>query len=170
MTNQEIIRKKFKAFREAVHKGGNLALCDQMSRTLEQSINLHQQLEGGYHTHHTEESDSHGWAVADKAAIVGSGASILAQPNEYGSAEDDAKKEAMRSNEGQKGVFSALMVHPFEGGVGHDEGGIPTSVGESGEPHDSVRFETKLQELLKVSAHQNFPWYYRKNIKVAMQQ
>ena len=164
MTNQEIIKKKFEAFRQGVHKGGNLALCDQMSRTLEQSINLHEQLEGGYHTHHTEESDSHGWAVADGAGVVGSGASVLSKPNEYGSAEEDAKKEAVNDNPGQKGVFSAVMVYPFEGDSERDEKNTPMG----GEPHDSIRFEEKIQELLKVSAHQWFPTFFRKNIKVAL--
>jgi len=165
MTNQEIIRKRFEAFRQGVHKCGNLALCDQMSRTLEQSLNLHEQLEGGYHTHHLEESDSHGWAVADKAAIVGSGASQLAMPNKFGSAEEDAKKEAVRNNPGQTGVFSAVMVYPFEGDTERTDKDKPMG----GEPHDSMRFELKLQELLKASAHQTFPWYFRKNIKTAMQ-
>ena len=140
-------------------------MCDQMTRTLEQSVNLHEQLEGGYQTHHTEESDSHGWAVADGAGIIGSGASVLALPNEYGSAEEDAQDEAVRDNPGQKGVFSAIMVYPFEGDSERTEEDTPMS----GEPHDSVRFEAKVQELLKVSAHQTFPTYYRKNVKTALQ-
>lgn len=152
---------------ENVHKrvrvSGNAALCDQLERTMELSINLHQQLEGGYHTHHTEESDTHGWAVADGASIVGSGASVLSEPNQYGSAEESAKKEAVKDSVRQTGVFSAIMVHPFEGGTEKDSGGIPTSVGESGEPHDSLRFEMKLQELLEVFVNQNLYVYFRKN-------
>lgn len=166
MTNQEIIKKKFSRFREAVHQCGNFALCDQMSRTLEQSLNLHEQLEGGYHRHHLTESDSHGWAVADGKVIVGSGASVLSMPNEYGSAEDNAKEEASMNDSKQKGVFSAVMAYPFEGESERSENDVPM---EGGEPHDSVRFETKIQELLKTSAHVNFPWCVRKNIKVAMQ-
>ena len=164
MTNQEIIKKKFEAFRQKVHQGGNLALCDQMQRTLEQSLNLHEQLEGGYHTHHTTESDSHGWAVADGASVVGSGSSHLEMPNRYGSAEEDAKGAAVRDNPGQKGVFSAVLVDPFEGGTGHSDEDRPMG----GEPHDSMRFERKLQELLKVSAHQWFPTFFRKNIKAVV--
>ena len=164
MTNQEIIRKKFDAFRQGVHKCGNLALCDQLSDTLEHSINLHAQLENGYHTHHLEESDSHGWAVADGARIVGSGASQLEMPNKYGSAEEDAKREAERANPWQKGVFSAVMVYPFEGTSDRENDNEPMS----GEPHDSVRFEEKVQELLKASAYVNLPWFFRKNSKAAM--
>lgn len=164
MTNQEIIRKKFENFRQEVHKCGNLALCDQMEDTLEHSLNLHENLEGGYHTHHLEESDSHGWAVADKAGVVGSGASALEGPNEYGSAEEDAKKEAVKDNLGQKAVFSAIMVYPFEGDVERTEDDKPML----GEPHDSVRFEEKVQELLKASAHVNLPRFFRKNAKVAL--
>lgn len=99
MTNKEIIEKRFAAFKEAVHRGGNLALCEQMQYTLDQSIDLHLKLEGGYHTHHTEESDSHGWAVADGTGVVGSGKSILEMPNEYGSAEEDAKAVAVQDNQ-----------------------------------------------------------------------
>ena len=157
------IGKWLESVRIRVRASGNAALCDQMQRTLEQSVNLHQQLEGGYHTHHTEESDTHGWAVADGATLVGSGASVLAEPNTSISAEDVAKQEAARDSVRQTGVIAAVMVHPFAGGSEHDDGGIPTSVGENGEPHDSMRFETKLQALLVVSAHQNFPWYFRKH-------
>lgn len=166
MTNQEIIRKKFEAFRRGVHKAGNLALCDQMEDTLNKSLNLHEQLEGGYHRHHLTESDSHGWAVADGNAVVSSGASQLPMPNEYGSAENNAMNEAVRNNPGQKAVFSAVMVFPFEGDRERtgNENESPST-----EPHDSVRFESKLQELLKASAMVNIPWMFRKNIKTAMQ-
>lgn len=136
-----------------------------MQRTLEQSINLHEQLEGGYHTHHTEESDTHGWAVADGGGVVGSWSSMLERPNESASAEEDAREESVRDNPGQKGVFSAVMVHPFEGGTGHADDAKPME----GEPHDSVRFERKLQELLMASAHQTFPTFYRAKAKVARQ-
>ena len=161
MTNQEIIRKRFESFRQSVRKGGNVALCEQMQDTLEHSLNLHEQLEGGYHTHHLEESDSHGWAVADGSTVVGSGASDLLLPNEYGSAEEDAKEEAVVDNPGQKAVFSAVMAFPFEGDVERTERDRPMS----GEPHDSVRFEEKIQELLKASAYVNFPRFYRNSIK-----
>lgn len=164
MTNQEIIRKRFESFRQGVHRSGNLALCEQMEDTLQHSLNLHEQLEGGYHTHHLEESDSHGWAVADGTAVVGSGASDLTLPNEYGSAEEDAKKEAVRENPGQKGVFSAIMVYPFEGDTERDHEDKPMS----GEPHDSVRFEEKIQELLQASAAVNLPRFFRKNVKAVM--
>ena len=163
MTNQEIIRKKFKSFRQDVHKCANLALCDQMSDTLEHSLNLHDSLEGGYHQHHLEESDSHGWAVADGAGVVGSGASQLELPNKYGSAEADAKREAVKDNPGHKAVFSAIMVYPFEGTSDRENDNAPMS----GEPHDSVRFEEKIQELLKASVYVNLPRFFRKNIKVA---
>ena len=157
------IGKWLENVRERVRASGDAALCDQLQRTLEQSINLHQQLEGGYHTHHTEESDSHGWAVADGATLIGSGASVLSKPNEYGSAEESAKREAVKDSVRQTGVFSAIMVHPFEGGTEKDAGGIPTSVGENGEPHDSLRFEEKIQELLKVSVRQTLYVYFQKN-------
>lgn len=165
MTNQELIQKRFAAFRRAVEKGGSAALCEQMERGMDLSLNLHEQLEGGAHAHHLEESDSHGWAVANGAAIVASGASDLSQPNEYGSAEEDAKSEAVRDNPGLKGVFSSVLANPFEGGVegDNDEDDTP-----SNSPHDSVRFETKIHDLLKVSAHQNFSVYFRKNVKAAM--
>lgn len=164
MTNQEIIRKKFESFRRGVHNCANLALCDQMSDTLEHSISLHEQLEGGYHTHHLEESDSHGWAVADGEGVIGSGSSSLVLPNEYGSAEVDAKEEAVKDNPGHKGVFSAIMVYPFEGDTERTGEDKPMS----GEPHDSVRFEEKVQELLKASAYVNLPRFFRKNIKASM--
>ena len=163
MNNQEIIGKMFEGFRKRVGRCANLALCDQMGDTLEHSLNLHEALEGGHHTHHLEESDSHGWAVADGAGIVGSGSSDLVQPNEYGSAEEDAKKEAVRDNPGHKAVFSAIMVYPFEGTSERENDNKPMS----GEPHDSVRFEEKIQELLKASAVVNLPRFFRKNIKVA---
>ncbi len=156
---QSIIGKWLKSMRTQVRAAGNVALCDQFQRTLEQSINLHAQLEGGYHRHHTLESDTHGWAVADGQTIVGSGASHLSMPNEYGSAEESAKREATSGNPGQKGVFSAIMVYPFEGGSERDKDSKPML----GEPHDSVRFEEKIQELLKVSAVQSLPFYFRKN-------
>ena len=143
---------------ERVHVSGNQALCDQLSQTLELSISLHEQLEGGYHTHHTEESDSHGWAVADGATVIGSGASNLSMPNEYGSAEEDARKEAVLDAR-QTGVFSAIMVYPFEGDT--ERSGDDKPMG--GEPHDSIRFEEKVQDLLKVSAGQNLPWCFRKH-------
>lgn len=157
------IGKWLENVRERVRASGDAALCDQLQRTLEQSINLHQQLEGGYHTHHTEESDSHGWAVADGVFLIGSGASVLSKPNEYGSAEESAKREAVKDSVRQTGVFSAIMAHPFEGGSEKDSGGIPTSVGEDGEPHDSLRFEGKIQELLKVSVRQTLYVYFQKN-------
>lgn len=152
-----------KDVQQRVHTSGNLALCEQMSQTLELSLSLHEQLEGGYHTHHTEESDSHGWAVADGAAVVGSGASNLSMPNEYGSAEEDAKKEAALEP-GQSGVFSAIMVYPFEGDRERSGDDKPMP----GEPHDSIRFEARVQELLKVSASQNLPWCYRKHKPTAI--
>lgn len=156
---QSKIGKWLENVHERVRAAGNAALCDQLERTLEQSINLHEQLEGGYHQHHTLESDTHGWAVADGKAIVGSGASRLEMPNKYGSAEESAKKEAASGNPGQKGVFSAIMVYPFEGSSDRENDNAPMS----GEPHDSVRFEEKIQELLKVSAAQWLPTYFRKN-------
>lgn len=156
---QSKIGRWLKNVRTRVRESGNVALRDQFQRTLEQSINLHAQLEGGYHQHHTLESDTHGWAVADGHAIVGSGASHLSQPNKYGSAEERARSEAVKDNPGQKGVFSALMVYPFEGSSERGDGDTPMS----GEPHDSVRFETKIQDLLRVSATQWLPVYFRKN-------
>jgi hypothetical protein len=164
VTNLEIIRKKFENFRQSVHEGGNLALREQMSDVLDLSVNLHEQLEGGYHTHHTLESDTHGWAVADRNGVIASGASELEMPNEYGSAEEDAKREAVTDNPGQKGVFSAIMVYPFEGDSERDEDSTPML----GEPHDSVRFEEKIQELLKVHAHQWLPTFFRKNVRAAI--
>ncbi len=165
MTNLEKIQRSFEAFRLGVHKCGNIALCKQMERSLEQSLNLHQQLEGGYHTHHLEESDSHGWAVADGSSVVGSGASQLALPNKFGSAEDDAKRSAVHNNPGQRGVFSAVMVYPFEGNTEHTDEDKPMG----GEPHDSMRFELKLQSLMLLSAQATFPTYFKNNIKAAMQ-
>lgn len=162
MTNQEVISKRLAAFRQGVHKCGNLALADQMERTLEQSLNLHEQLEGGYHAHHTTESDTHGWAVADGSSIVRSGASQLLVPNQHGSAKEDAEREALADNPGQKGVFSVTMVNPFEGGTAH-QGDVSTN------PNDSIRFESKLIELLKTSVEVNLPVFFRKNIKTAMQ-
>ena len=143
MTNQEIIKKKFASFSHAVRDGGNLALCDQLKRTMEQSINLHAVLEDGVHTHHQEESDSHGWAVADGNAIVDSGASDLLNPNVNGSAENEAVESAI-SGDGSvsKGVFAAVMAD-----------------------FDSLRFESKIQELLKESVVSWFPTYYLKNCK-----
>lgn len=164
MTNQEIIRNKFEAFLQGVRSGGSAALRAQMEDTLGHSLNAHEALEGGYHTHHLEESDSHGWAVADGGSIVGSGASLLEQPNKYGSAEEDAQREAVRENPGQKGVFSAVMVHPFAGGSVRTEEDKPML----GEPHDSVRFETKIQELLRASAHVNFPRFFRNCVKASL--
>lgn len=163
MGNQEVIGRMFDGLRLRVRRAGNLALCDQMEDTLQHSLNLHENLEGGYHTHHLEESDSHGWAVADRTKVVGSGASDLEMPNEYGSAEEDAKKEAVRDNPGQKGVFSAIMVYPFDGDTDRDGDDKPMS----GEPHDSVRFEEKIQELLKASAFVNLPRFFRNNVKAA---
>ena len=160
MTNQEKIEKMFRGFRERVHNAGNKALCDQLQDTLELSVGLHEQLEGGYHTHHSMESDTHGWAVADGAGLVGSGASHLQLPNEYGSAESDAREEAVRDNSGQKGVFSAIMVYPFEGTTEHEG----NRAWVSDEPHDSVRFEEKIQELLKTHVRQWFTTFYRKGI------
>ena len=162
MNNQEIIQRRFEGFLQKVRKASNLALCDQMEDTLNKSLNLHEQLEDGYHRHHLTESDTHGWAVAEGNAIVASGASMLAEPNKFGSAEDNASKEAVENNPGHKGVFSVTMAFPFEGlGDRTKQGGENTNAA------DSVRFETKLQDLLKVSARINFPMYFRKNIKTA---
>lgn len=156
MTNQEIIRKKFEAFRRKVHDAGNLALCDQMEDTLNKSLNLHEQLEGGYHAHHTTESDTHGWAVADGGAVVRSGASVLSLPNESASAEAHAKEQAAVSGTSQKAVFSVTMVDPFAGGTGTHEG-------KSDNPNDSIRFESNVLNMLMTSAGVNFPTFYRKN-------
>jgi len=142
MTNQEVIRKKFALLRERVAEGGRAGLCEQMERTMQQSINLHMVLEDGAHRHHTLESDSHGWAVADKGKLVKSGASELEMSNLYGSAEEDASREAARDSANQVGVFSAVMGD-----------------------YDSARFEEKLHELLMVSAHQDFIVYFRRNYK-----
>ncbi len=161
MTAQSKIGKWLESVHKRVRKAGNTALCAQLQHTLEQSVNLHEQLEGGYHQHHTLESDTHGWAVADGQAIVGSGASRLSQPNEYGSAVESARREAVSGNPGQKGVFSAIMVYPFEGSTerADDDGHQPML----GEPHDSVRFEEKIQDLLKASAVKDLPGRFRKN-------
>lgn len=165
MTNRDIIKKGVEAFRRRVHDGGNLALCEQMSDTLEQSLNFHEQLEGGYHTHHLEESDSHGWAVSDRNGIVRSGASRLVESNKYGSAEDDARRTAAEVGSGmQRGVFSAVMVYPFEGHSERTKEDRPMY----GEPHDSVRFEKKIQVLLKSSCLVNMPRFFRKNVKAAV--
>jgi len=153
------IGKWLENVRGRVRACGNAALCEQLQRTLEQSINLHAQLEGGYHRHHTLESDTHGWAVADGATLVGSGASHLEMPNKYGSAKESAEREATGGNTGQRGVFSAIMVYPFEGTSERENDNEPMS----GEPHDSVRFEEKIQELLKVSARQTLYVYFRRN-------
>lgn len=164
MTNSEVISKGFAGFRQRVHTIGNRALCEQMADTLELSLNLHEQLEGGYHTHHLEESDSHGWAVADKNGVVGSGSSHLGEPNKYGSAEDEARKSASEVGAGQqRGVFSAVMAYPFEGDSERTEEDKPMA----GEPHDSVRFETKIQDLLKTSCRISFPKFFLKNAKAA---
>ena len=166
MTNKEIIRKKFKAFLDGVHNAGNRALCEQMESTLNMSLNLHEQLESGYHAHHLTESDSHGWAVADDGALVDSGASLLSEPNEHGSAEAKAARISMANAAVQSGVFTSVLANPFEGGGSHDveDGGrISTN------PHDSMRFEGKVLELLEVNARANFPYQFRKNFKVATQ-
>lgn len=161
MTAQSKIGKWLESVHKRVREAGNATLCDQLRNTLEQSVNLHAQLEGGYHQHHTLESDTHGWAVADGPTVAGSGASHLSQPNKYGSAEESAKREAVSGNPGQKGVFSAIMVYPFEGSSerADDDGHQPML----GEPHDSVRFEEKIQNLLKASAAQSLPERFRKN-------
>lgn len=167
MTNQEIIKKRFEAFRQGVRTCGNLALCDQMETTLNQSLGLHEQLEGGFHRHHLTESDSHGWAVTDGGALVGSGSSKLSMPNENGSAEDDAIEEASVGT-GQMAVFSAVMVNPFEGGHERTDK-MPDEEYEGREPHDSIRFEAKLQELLKTSLKVNLPWMFKKNVNAIRQ-
>lgn len=161
MTAQSKIGKWLESVHKRVREAGNAALCGQLRNTLEQSVNLHAQLEGGYHQHHTLESDTHGWAVADGQAVVGSGASHLSQPNKYGSAEESAKREAVSGNPGQKGVFSAIMVYPFEGSPGRADNDDHQPM--LGEPHDSVRFEEKIQDILKVSAVQGLPERFRKN-------
>lgn len=152
--------------RERVRKAGQSALCDQLSHTLEQSVNLHKQLEDGSHTHHTEESDSHGWAVADGTSLFRSGASVLANPNEYGSAEESARKEAVKDAGLLTGVFSAVMVNPFAGNSRRKK----RAKREDGTPHDSMRFETKIQELLKVSAGQSYPGRLRESMKTVKTQ
>lgn len=47
MTNLDIIKERFAQFKDAVRQGGNMALCEQMSQTLDMSLHLHRQLEGG---------------------------------------------------------------------------------------------------------------------------
>lgn len=170
MTNQEKISKAIERFRYTVHDGGNLALCAQMSATLSDSLNLHEQLEGGIHTHHLTESDSHGWAVADGNALVDSGSSRLNAPNEHGSAELAAQKEAVRNNRGkkQKAVFSALMVNPFAGSNGSENKKRRLEVTEN--PHDSRRFESEIQSMLKESIAQGFSGIYRESVKKAPKQ
>lgn len=161
MTAQSKIGKWLESVHKRVREAGNTVLCAQLQHTLEQSVNLHEQLEGGYHQHHTLESDTHGWAVADGSAVVGSGASHLIQPNKYGSAVESARREAVSGNPGQKGVFSAIMVYPFEGKSERaDDGDLPPTYEE---PHDSVRFEEKIQDLLKASVASSFPERFRKN-------
>lgn len=162
MTNQEIIRKNFDAFLRGVHEAGNLALCEQMEDTLHHSLNLHEQLESGYHAHHLTESDSHGWAVTDDGALVDSGASVLSEPNEHGSAEAKAARISQANVSVQSGVFTSVLANPFEGGSDHDSG--EDRISEN--PHDSLRFENKVLELLQTNARQTFPWMFRKNIKV----
>ncbi len=161
MTGQSKIGKWLEYVHKRVREAGNAALCDQLQHTLDQSVNLHAQLEGGYHRHHTLESDTHGWAVAEGQTIVGSGASHLTMPNEYGSAEESARREAVNGNPGQKGVFAAIMVYPFEGKSERpDDGDLPPT---NEAPHDSVRFEEKIQDILKESAVQGVPEFLRKN-------
>ncbi len=161
MTEQSKIGKWLEYVHKRVREAGNAALRAQLQHTLDQSVNLHAQLEGGYHQHHTLESDTHGWAVADGQTIVGSGASRLSMPNEYGSAEESARREAASGNPGQKGVFSAIMVYPFEGvSERPDKDGHEPMLGE---PHDSVRFEEKIQDILKESAARGLPGFLRKN-------
>ena len=143
MTNQEIIKRKFAAFRQKVDKGGNNALADQMKRTMEQSLNLHLVLEEGAHTHHLNETDTHGWAVADSGNVVSSGFNEGPMDNLSASAQRDAEAEAASSGKGHVGVFSAIM-----------------------DDIDSWRFEEKIQDLLKVSAESWFPTYFKRSINI----
>lgn len=159
MTNQEIIKKKFEAFRQKVHQGGTAALCDQMSETLGYSLNLHETLKGK-HKHHLTESDTHGWAVADQGAVVGSGASRLAKPSKNGSAEEDARQFAATNSAGvQVGVFSANMADPF------DKDGKPK---KRKRPYYDFSFETTVHEMLRNKAATSFPEKLRKNIKAVV--
>lgn len=164
MTNEEKIRQAFVSLKARVEKGTAEALCEQMVRTLNTSLNLHQTLEAGSHTHHLSESDSHGYAVAVKGLVVESGGSMLSEPNEHGSAARAAESEATRNNPGFKGVFTAVMANPFEGGAGARDG---EPLDPDAPPHDSMRFEEKLHEMLRLEASVEFPIFMRREIQSA---
>ncbi len=142
MENSEVISRAFARLKMQEGAACRTTLLQAMPAALDESLRLHKELDGGRHSYHREQANSHACAVAHGGDVIFSEhndgeteTERTYRDNEYGKvatgareseAQNEAERMAKDNGGAYKGTFLATMDADFL----------------------SVRFETEVQETL----------------------
>lgn len=142
MENGEVISRAFARLKMREEAACRTTLLHTMPAVLDESLRLHKELDGGRHTYHREQENSHACAVAHGGEVIFS---------EHNDGEAEAERTYREGEYGKTAVGSAQSEAQSEAeNIAKDNGGgyKGTFLATMDADFLSVRFETEVQETL----------------------